>query len=245
MADPRAARRGYVPDDERNFSPESIEKLRVASRHVLYLINEGYDLKQASTFVGNHFLLSERQRLAVMRSLATAEQLAMRKAKQLTAAEAAGRDVWIDGFNTVITLEVLKCDSILFSCMDGTVRDLASLRGTYRIIPETEGAVRLLFEALAEMKIHSATVLLDQPVSNSGRLKALIAELAADYPFTLDIQIQKDVDRELYEKENVISSDSIILDRCLSWINLAALCMERQNRKGLRVWDDLKEQVDE
>lgn len=245
MADPRAARRGYVPDDERNFSPESIEKLRVASRHVLYLINEGYDLKQASTFVGNHFLLSERQRLAVMRSLATAEQLAMRKAKLLTAAEAAGRDVWIDGFNTVITLEVLKCDSILFSCMDGTVRDLASLRGTYRIIPETEDAVRLLFDSLEEMEIHSATVLLDQPVSNSGRLKALIAGLAVEYPFDLDIQIQKDVDRELYEKENVISSDSIILDRCLSWINLAALCMERQNRQGLRVWDDLKEQVDE
>ena len=245
MADPRAARRGYVPDDERNFSPESIEKLRVASRHVLYLINEGYDLKQASTFVGNHFLLSERQRLAVMRSLATAEQLAMRKAKLLTGTEAAGRDVWIDGFNTVITLEVLKCDSILFSCMDGTVRDLASLRGTYRIIPETEGAVRLLFDSLAEMEIHSATVLLDQPVSNSGRLKALMAELVSDSPFALDIQIQKDVDRELYEKENVISSDSIILDRCLSWINLAALCMERQNRQGLRVWDDLKEQVDE
>ena len=245
MADSRAARRGYVPDDERNFSPESIEKLRVASRHVLYLINEGYDLKQASTFVGNHFLLSERQRLAVMRSLATAEQLAMRKAKLLTAAEAAGRDVWIDGFNTVITLEVLKCDSILFSCMDGTVRDLASLRGTYRIIPETEDAVRLLFDSLEEMEIHSATVLLDQPISNSGRLKALIAELAVEYPFDLDIQIQKDVDRELYEKENVISSDSIILDRCLSWINLAALCMERQNRQGLRVWDDLKEQVDE
>ena len=245
MADSRAARRGYVPDDERNFSLESIEKLRVASRHVLYLINEGYDLKQASTFVGNHFLLSERQRLAVMRSLATAEQLAMRKAKLLTAAEAAGRDVWIDGFNTVITLEVLKCDSILFSCMDGTVRDLASLRGTYRIIPETEDAVRLLFDSLEEMEIHSATVLLDQPVSNSGRLKALIAGLAVEYPFDLDIQIQKDVDRDLYEKENVISSDSIILDRCLSWINLAALCMERQNRQGLRVWDDLKEQVDE
>ena len=245
MADSRAARRGYVPDDERNFSLESIEKLRVASRHVLYLINEGYDLKQASTFVGNHFLLSERQRLAVMRSLATAEQLAMRKAKLLTAAEAAGRDVWIDGFNTVITLEVLKCDSILFSCMDGTVRDLASLRGTYRIIPETEGAVRLLFDSLEEMEIHSATVLLDQPVSNSGRLKALIAGLAVEYPFDLDIQIQKDVDRDLYEKENVISSDSIILDRCLSWINLAAVCMERQNRQGLRVWDDLKEQVDE
>ena len=49
--------------------------MQTASRHVRYLINEDYDLKQASTFVGNHFLLSERQRLAIMRSLATDEQL--------------------------------------------------------------------------------------------------------------------------------------------------------------------------
>ena len=237
MTDSKIARRGYVPDDERNFSPESIEKLRVASRHVFYLINEGYDLKQAAAFVGNHFLLTERQRLAVMRSLATYEQLEARKAKLVKADESPGKDVWIDGFNTVITLEVLMSDSILFSCMDGTVRDLAALRGTYRIIPETESAVRLLFDVLAEMKIRSATVLLDEPVSNSGRLKNLMAGVAENYPFGLIIQIQKDVDRALYRKENVISSDSVILDRCLSWMNLAAACMKRQNRQGLRVWE--------
>ena len=55
--------------------------MRTASRHITYLINEGYDLKQASTFVGNHFLLSERQRLAIMRSVATNQQLAERKEK--------------------------------------------------------------------------------------------------------------------------------------------------------------------
>ena len=65
------AKRGYVPEDEQNFSPAAIEKMRTASRHVCYLINEGYDLKQAAAFVGNHFLLSERQRLAVMRCAAT------------------------------------------------------------------------------------------------------------------------------------------------------------------------------
>ena len=51
------AKRGFVPEDERNFSPSALETLRSASRHVGYLINEGYDLKQAATFVGNHFLL--------------------------------------------------------------------------------------------------------------------------------------------------------------------------------------------
>ena len=62
------ARRGYEPEDDRNFSSEAIEILRNASRHVIYLINEGYNLKRAVTFTGDHYLLSKRQRLAVMRS---------------------------------------------------------------------------------------------------------------------------------------------------------------------------------
>ena len=145
--------------------------------------------------------------------------------------------MWIDGFNTIITLEVLLSDSILFTCMDGTIRDLAALRGTYRIIAETESAVRMLFDVLTEMKIRSATILLDEPVSNSGRLKTLIADIGEGYPFDLDVQIQKDVDRTLYNKENVITSDSIILDHCSSWINLTEKCMERLNKQGIRVWE--------
>ena len=62
------AKRGYVPEDERYFSAKALETLRTASRHISYLINENYDLKQASVFVGNHFLLSERQRLAIMKN---------------------------------------------------------------------------------------------------------------------------------------------------------------------------------
>lgn len=227
------AKRGYVPEDERNFSPTALETMRTASRHINYLINEGYDLKQASTFVGNHFLLSERQRLAIMRSLATREQLENRKAKE----RAGGKEVWIDGFNTVITLEVMYSDSILLACMDGTVRDLAALRGTYRIIPETREAVRMLLDMLKEMNVETAHLLLDEPVSNSGRLKALIADAGEGYPFSMDIRIQKDVDRELYGKENVITSDSIILDQCSSWINLMERCLERNGGTAIRVWE--------
>ena len=93
------AKRGYVPEDDKNFSPDAIELMKTASRHVSYLINEGYDIKQATTFVGNHFILTERQRLAIARSLSTTEQLAIRKAKEKESAE--GGEVWIDGVNTI------------------------------------------------------------------------------------------------------------------------------------------------
>ena len=230
------AKRGYVPDDDKNFSPEAIPLLQEASRHICYLINEGYDLKQATTFVGNHFMLSERQRLAVMRSLATDEQLAGRAGRVISLDSLSEKEVWIDGFNTIITLEVMLCDSILFTCMDGTIRDLAALRGTYRMIPETEAAVRIMFRTLQSAGIRKATILLDEPVSNSGRLKTLIAEIGESFSFELDIQILKDVDRTLYDKENVITSDSIILDRCKSWVNLAGACMKEKEKSGLRIW---------
>ncbi len=230
------AKRGYVPDDEKNFSPEAIPLLRKASRHIRYLINEGYDLKQATTFVGNHFMLSERQRLAVMRSLATDEQLAGRAGRNIPLDALSGKEVRIDGFNTIITLEVMLSDSILFTCMDGTIRDLAALRGTYRVIPETEEAVRIMFRTLQSAGIRKAAILLDEPVSNSGRLKTLIAEVGESFSFEPDIQILKDVDRALYDKENVITSDSIILDRCKSWVNLTGVCLKEKKKSGLRVW---------
>ena len=231
------AKRGFVPEDERNFSPEALRLMRTASRHIRYLINEGYDLKSASTFVGNHYLLSERQRLAIMRSVATDEQVAARKNRQLQIEEVAGQKVWIDGFNTIITLEVILSDSIFFSCMDGTLRDLAALRGTYRLIPETDRAVKLMLDALERAKVRTVSVLLDEPVSNSGRLKARIADIAESYPFELDIRIQKDVDRELYNRELVVTSDSIILDHCASWVNLTAQCLTEGNKSPLQVWE--------
>jgi hypothetical protein len=230
------AKRGFVPEDVKNFSPQALEIMRTASRHVCYLVNEGYDLKQSTTFVGNHYLLSERQRLAIMRSVATQAQIENRQKKQVPMTALSGTEVWIDGFNTIITLEVLLSDSILFSCMDGTIRDLAALRGTYRLIPETEEAIRMLFDLLREAGISRVNILLDQPVSNSGRLKTRMAEIGEEYPFTLDILILREVDRELYGKENVITSDSIILDHCLSWVNLTPECLARLHVETKRVW---------
>ena len=230
------AKRGFVPEDVKNFSPQALEIMRTASRHVCYLINEGYDLKQSTTFVGNHYLLSERQRLAIMRSVATRAQIEARQKKQVSITDLRGKEVWIDGFNTIITLEVLLSDSILFSCMDGTIRDLAARRGTYRLIPETEAAIHMLFDILREAKVSRVNILLDQPVSNSGRLKTCLAEIGEEYPFALDIQILREVDRELYSKEHVITSDSIILDHCVSWVNLTPECLKCLHKEALQVY---------
>lgn len=233
----KQARRGYVPDDEHQFSKESVEKLRIAARHIAYLINEGYAIKNASTFVGNHFLLSERQRLALVRSISPKAQVAIRRQKECSEEEMAGKIVFIDGFNIIITLEVALSSAPLFSCMDGTIRDLAGLRGTYRIIDVTSEVVKQIASVLESIHVKKAVFYLDAPVSNSGRLKSLIADIWQNYQLEVEISVIHDVDRTLMGLEYVITTDAIILDACKSWFNLMKLCIPERTQL-INVWEE-------
>ena len=223
-------KRGFCPTDEKEFGSESIDKLLKAGQDLKYLLNQGYGIKGASTFVGNHYLLSERQRLALVRAISPNESIEKRKNKEVREIS-EGSVVNIDGFNTIITLEVALSDSLLLKCMDGTIRDLAALRGTYRLIDKTDTAIILIGEALEKHNIGKAVFYLDKPVSNSGRLKQRITELLSQFSFEVQTEIINNVDSVLEKLDNVITSDAIILDKCKSWINLNASIMSEINMK--------------
>lgn len=215
----KIVRRGYVPKDEEKFGDRSINKLNKASEELLYLINRGYKIKGASTFVGNHYLLSERQRMALVRAISSHEAIKNRQEKEIVT-NYEGATVNIDGFNTIITLEVALSNSQLLKCMDGTIRDLAGLRGTYSIIDKTELAIKLIGDTLEEHKVAKTIFYLDLPVSNSGNLKMKILELLKDYNFEVEVNTINNVDAILIDLNNVITSDAIILDKCKNFINL-------------------------
>jgi len=223
-------KRGFCPTDEKEFGSESIDKLLKAGQDLKYLLNQEYGIKGASTFVGNHYLLSERQRLALARAISPNESIEKRKNKEVREIP-EGSVVNIDGFNTIITLEVALSDSLLLKCMDGTIRDLAALRGTYRLIDKTDTAIILIGEALEKHNIGKAVFYLDKPVSNSGRLKQRITELLSQFSFEVQTEIINNVDSVLEKLDNVITSDAIILDKCKSWINLNASIMSEINMK--------------
>ena len=219
------SRRGYVPEDEKQFTGKQLELLQKAANEVQFLLDRGYDVKPVTTFVGNYYLFSERQRLALARSVSARESIQKRVNKELLQTE-RGRlpeAVHIDGFNTVITLEVALSGSPVFYCRDGALRDLAGLRGTYRVIDKTQTAIELLLRQLELLHISEAVFYLDAPVSNSGRLSGLIRQCAKGYGISVQTQIIPDVDRVLEQMEGVISGDAIILNRCKSWLNVMPL----------------------
>ena len=210
-------KRGYEPKDAIEFGSKAAEKLNAAGQELVFLLNRGYDVKSATTFIGNHHLLSEHQRLALARITSTKAALMERRRKELTQAPA---ELVFDGFNTIITLEVALSGSLLLAGMDGTIRDLAGLRGTYRIVDKTVRAVELLFAHLDELGVKKALFYLDQQVSNSGRLRALLLDQARDHAVEVQAELHPSVDGLLSRMERVVTADAIILDKCGSWYNL-------------------------
>lgn len=222
-------RRGYVPEDEIQFSGRQLELLQKTADEVQFLLDQGYNIKPVTTFVGNHYMFSERQRLALARSVSAKEYVQTRISKELlqNGTGMIPRIVHIDGFNTIITLEVVLSGSPILYCRDGVIRDLAGLRGTYRIIDKSQEAVELLLGQLESLNISDAVFYLDAPVSNSGRLSELIRQCAKGYSISVQTQIIPDVDRVLEQMEGVISGDAIILNRCKSWLNVVYTIVEQ------------------
>ncbi len=221
MPDKRS-HRGPHPADEKLFAPKAIGNLRFAVADFSLLLTKGYAVKSSLKLVCDKFSLTERQRLAVMRSACSDQQLASRSEHRIEAKNLAGQSIAVDGYNVLITVEAAMSGGVIFAGRDGCYRDLASIHGTYRKVTETIPALRMIGDFLQEFGTGKVLWLLDSPVSNSGRLKTLIGELAGKNNWNWEIQLLLSPDAELKKTDLVVaSSDSVVLDGCRRWVNLA------------------------
>jgi hypothetical protein len=106
--------RGANPQDSKLFIAGNIAALRQATADYSLLLTKDYPQNAALKLVGDKFELTDRQRLAVMRSSCSDSRLAARLTKQLQPQELAGQDIIIDGYNVLITVEAAKSGAFLF-----------------------------------------------------------------------------------------------------------------------------------
>jgi len=219
-------RRGYDLEDEIIFSDENIAKLKIIQEEIQWLLDRGYKMKQVIEFTGNHYLLPSRARTSLQRTTSSTTYYEKRRSKMLPLECAKDRCLNIDGFNLIITLEVAMSGSPILLGKDGVYRDLAGLRGTYRLIDKTDAALNLIGKALNELNVPMVKFYLDSPVSNSGRLKSKIFELSEQWGIPVEVELVPNVDTVLGGKDRVVTGDSIILDVCKSWFNLSRKIIE-------------------
>jgi hypothetical protein len=221
--------RGAHPKDRQLFAEAEAEALREAVADLSWLLSRGYAAVASLKLVGDHFKLKERQRLAVARAACSDQQRESRERTRRPLESIKGQDLLIDGFNIIVTMEAALSGGVLIRCRDGCVRDMSSVHGSYRSVAETEEAIQAISEILLGAKPASALWLLDQPVSNSGRLAQRIREMAAEHNWPWGVEVVMDPDKVLRSSDQIaVTSDSNILDGVKGWINLGELLIARR-----------------
>ncbi len=221
--------RGPHPRDHQLFAPGLVDALRDATSEYSWLLGHGYAEPSALTLVGNRHGLTARQRKAVQRASASDAAATDRRARRVGLDALAGRRILIDGLNVIIVTESAFSGGLLIAGRDGALRDLASVHGTWRRVEETARAVEALGRVLEEAAVASATWYLDRPVSNSGRLRALLEARAAVHRWPWQVALHDDPDGVLAVARDAVvaSADAFVLDRCRDWVDLPAAVVAR------------------
>lgn len=223
MSDPSRHR-----EDPQLFGAVAEPSLRAAARDLAWLLSRGYGPKSALKLVGDRHALEARQRRAVACSSCSDQALTRRLGCQRSFEALAGRELAIDGYNLLITLETALAGKVVFLGRDGCARDLASVHGTYVPGTHTPAAIAAVAQVLADAHAGPVRWYFDRPVAHSGELRrALTAQAAAaGWPWTA--LLEDDPDRVLMETAAVVaSSDGGVLDHCSAWTALGAQIIAR------------------
>ncbi len=221
--------RSAAPEDDELFGASALPVLQEATEHLAWLWERGYAERSSLALVGDRFRLVARQRHAVRRCACSDEQLERRARARVPLEALAGRPLAIDGFNLLITVESALGGGVVLMARDGCFRDMANLRGTWRRVVETHAAIEHVGEVLQALGPSEVVWHLDHGVSNSGRLRGLLEQVAETRGYPWRASLTEGVDSLLGRSESiVVSADSGILDACRQWTNLArAVVLER------------------
>jgi hypothetical protein len=221
--------RGAHPQDRKLFAAEQLPVLRTAVGELSWLWTRAYSVKGALKLVGDRYTLTDRQRLALSRA-ACSDQSKERRAQTLISTDdVAGRDLIVDGFNLIITMEAALSGGLLMICRDGCIRDLSSVHGSYRSVEETDEAIESIGELLATLRPASVAWVLDRPISNSGRLAKRIRDMARQKQWNWTVEVVFNPDAEISTSGRiVISSDSHVLDESTRWLNFSRFLIDNK-----------------
>lgn len=221
MPDTRS-HRGPHPEDHRLFAPETLAVLREAAGDLTWLSNRGYPPAAAQKLVGDRYQLAARQRTAVARCICSDTEMIERQRRQVPGETLVGRPLLLDGYNVLTTVEAALAGGVILAARDGTLRDMASMHGSFRRVTETRPALELIGRTVSGLGVSHCLWYLDRPVSNSGRLKTAMTELAREQGWNWTVELVPNPDAVLIASdETIATADSAVLERCRAWYNLA------------------------
>jgi hypothetical protein len=207
-------------------------ELRRAAEEVRYLLDRGYPSGPAVRFVCDHHRLPQEERFVLKRTVVSSDLASSRKAKRIPLEDLRGRDLAVDGYNVLITVESLFSGAPVYLCDDGFLRDTRGIFRRYRPTTVTEEALSEILSVLKGPGVGAALILLDQQISRSGELAAEIREMMAELQVPGSATTARDVDRRLKGADSpVATGDGAIIDGSIGAVDIPG---EVADRRGMR-----------
>lgn len=176
-------------------------------------MDKGYPKSSAIRFVSDHYLLLQAQRFVLTRIIVESKTARARRIKIQTIKSLKGKDLIIDGYNVLITVESILSGKPIYLCDDWFHRDIQGIFKKYRIADLTMPAIDQIFNLLESAQIAEAIVMLDQQISMSGTLASMIGRIMQECNIPGFVRTVKDVDRQLKNAKVVIATaDGNVID---------------------------------
>lgn len=148
------------------------------------------------------------------------------------------RDVLIDGYNVLITIESMLNNDTLWLGDDGFIRDTRGVFRNYGTTYVTYKAVDEMLSFLSECKVRSANILLDTQMSKSGQLAHYIDSRLPHYSLNGSARTSRHVDFDLKNAGTgvvIATADGVVIDAVTDIVDIPACLMERKGIEPNRI----------
>jgi len=192
---------------------EILRRLEAPLLDIRYLLDRKYPKKSAITYVSNRYGLTKDERNILTRIACEKDISNNRKRKIVSIEFIRDKNLFIDGYNVLITVESLILGYPVFLCDDGILKDVRSLFRRYKIGFMTKEALSMIEMITSKYTPKEIVIIFDSQISRSGDLSKMARDI-----FDKDnclVFTSKDTDKEIMENSRkgiIATSDGMIID---------------------------------
>ena len=216
---------------------------RLAVKDLVWLLDRAYPRKPSIELVGNRYMLSRDERLILMRGVFNRELCRIRRNK-LSKEVKEDTNIIIDGLNVLISIHSYLMGRTVFRSLDGYVRDISGVFGNFTFKEKAIKAFELIVTLFTKIlfiqeKDINLFIFLDYKVSKSGDFAWYIRNSFNNNGIKAEVVVDKKSDSLIIEKANlmenslVASSDTAIIDRVKSMIDIPSLTINEMLNKEI------------
>ncbi len=215
-----------------------VKIILLAARELAALAYSGYPERPSFSLVSAKYSLSDKDLFALKKVVRWPEEAISSSIKRIPPEMAKGKEIRVDGYNVLGTIQAFIEKEPIFLSNDGFVRDITSAYKSFHQRKISDKAIELLLREIEKIKPREVLILFDQPISKSGQLSYRVRKMLSSTNLNGDARTERTVDTEVSNGEIAASSDVAVIKRAKAVIDLPSLVGMSLEVRPLRFWKD-------